>query len=268
MHRRRVVIVGLTALGAALVAAASFWGEPYTVAIVDAGLLAMLAGVVCLVKPLRWLGIRRRRVAAIVLACGLATALFGALLPAHLHRVSQSTTALDAVLPAYQFNEVHATRVHASAERTFAAVKAVTPGEIRLLRTLMAVRSLGQADLPERRPMLATMNDLGYRILVERPDHEIVLGSVSGGSDQAHDHADAPAFAAADGPGYIKVAFNFVVRDVGAGWCEVTTETRVLGTDAGSRREFAAYWRVIYPGSSLLRVTWLAAIRERAERAR
>jgi len=33
------------------------------------------------------------------------------------------------------------------------------------------------------------------------------------------------------------------------------------------RMRFAAYWRVIYPGSALIRVMWLRAIKQRAEAA-
>ena len=42
-------------------------------------------------------------------------------------------------------------------------------------------------------------------------------------------------------------------------------ETRVHATDAPTKRKFAAYWRTIYPGSALIRVMWLRAIRRRAE---
>ena len=43
------------------------------------------------------------------------------------------------------------------------------------------------------------------------------------------------------------------------------TGGRVHATDASARRRFAAYWRVIYPGSALIRRMWLRAIRVRAE---
>jgi len=33
---------------------------------------------------------------------------------------------------------------------------------------------------------------------------------------------------------------------------------------APRRRRFAAYWRLIYPGSALIRRSWLRAIRQRA----
>jgi len=45
----------------------------------------------------------------------------------------------------------------------------------------------------------------------------------------------------------------------------LTTETRIYATDASSRRAFARYWRVIYPGSSLIRRMWLRAIKKTAE---
>jgi hypothetical protein len=60
---------------------------------------------------------------------------------------------------------------------------------------------------------------------------------------------------------------SFLVEADGAGGAWVRTETRVAATDAGSRRRFARYWRLIYPGSALIRRMWLRAIRKRAEAA-
>ncbi len=57
---------------------------------------------------------------------------------------------------------------------------------------------------------------------------------------------------------------SFLVEPNGAGSL-VTTETRVFATDDSARRRFAAYWRVIYPGSALIRRMWLRAIQRRAE---
>jgi hypothetical protein len=58
---------------------------------------------------------------------------------------------------------------------------------------------------------------------------------------------------------------NFLVEDAGDGFSSVTTETRVYTTDTFARRHFAAYWRIIYPGSALIRRMWLRAIAHRAE---
>ena len=57
---------------------------------------------------------------------------------------------------------------------------------------------------------------------------------------------------------------NFLVSPDGPHASIVSTETRVHANDARSRRLFARYWRVIYPGSALIRRMWLRAIERRA----
>ena len=58
---------------------------------------------------------------------------------------------------------------------------------------------------------------------------------------------------------------NFRVVPDGAGGSLVTTKTRVLATDPRAARRFAVYWRIIQPGSALIRRRWLRAIAARAE---
>ena len=70
-----------------------------------------------------------------------------------------------------------------------------------------------------------------------------------------------------DRPGYCKAAMNFRLEDDADGWVRLSTETRVFATSEQARRNFALYWRVIYPGSALIRREWLKAIRRRAEAA-
>jgi hypothetical protein len=67
-------------------------------------------------------------------------------------------------------------------------------------------------------------------------------------------------------PGFAKAVMNFRA-DPAAGGAVLTTETRVLATDEGSRRVFGFYWRVIRPGSGLIRRSWLRAAAHRAEAA-
>jgi hypothetical protein len=55
------------------------------------------------------------------------------------------------------------------------------------------------------------------------------------------------------------------IEDAGAGHCRVTTETRVQATDKAARSTMSKYWRLIYPGSGLIRRAMLDAIRVRAE---
>ena len=43
-------------------------------------------------------------------------------------------------------------------------------------------------------------------------------------------------------------------------------QTRTLGNDDEAQRVFARYWRLIYPGSAIIRRVWLDAILSRASR--
>ena len=234
--------------------------ELAAVTLVYLGGLTALIGLAGVVKPPRRLRIRRRH-GAIVLGAGSGLALVGFALPAPLVRVEAPRTRLDAVMPAYHFHEVHALRVHASPARVLDAVRAVTAGEIRLFRTLTWIRSprLGPAresilNAPEEQPILDVALRSGFVALGDEPGREIVFGTALRLGPRG---ANPPRFA--------KTAMNFLVEEEEGGWCRLATETRVLGTDDDARRRFAVYWRVIYPGSALIRRMWLRAVKERAE---
>jgi hypothetical protein len=64
-------------------------------------------------------------------------------------------------------------------------------------------------------------------------------------------------------PGYAKIAFNMRVEAAEPGWCKVSTETRIRATDQAARSAFTRYWRVVYPGSALMRLMWLGAVERR-----
>jgi hypothetical protein len=72
-------------------------------------------------------------------------------------------------------------------------------------------------------------------------------------------------FFALQRPGECRAAMNFLLENRGPARTRLSTETRVFATDALAQRRFRRYWRVIYPGSALIRRSWLAAIKRRAE---
>ena len=60
------------------------------------------------------------------------------------------------------------------------------------------------------------------------------------------------------------MSFRYDPRGIGT---RITTETRVLATDAVSRRAFARYWVPVRAGSGLIRRAVLRAIARRTSRA-
>ncbi len=249
------------------------------VVLVYVGLLTAVAGLVSILKPLRWLLIPTRGKGTLVLVLGLGVGLLGAALPAPVRRSPGSPLGLiERFMPEYHFNEVHSVRIQAPPDRIFRAIRAVTPGEVRWAHTLFWIRSLparlvGKRARPsgEPRPILEPQPSLGKVILGEKPDRELLLGIIgpfwkpAGGP---RPRIEGPQeFLAFDRPDHVKATMGFWLQDEGGGWCRLTTETRVFTPDLSTRKKFAVYWRVIYPGSALLRRTFLAAVKRRAEEA-
>ncbi len=243
------------------------------VAVVYLGVITAFLGAVSLLKPPSGLGIGTRRQAAYLLAAGFVIVLCGWVLPAKEVRAEPPRTQLDQFMPVYQFNEFHSIRVAASKEKVYAAIKSVTADEISLFRTLTWIRRLGRPgpesilNAPEHQPILDVATKTSFLLLAEEPNHEIVLGTaVAAPRGWRPSRSPTPEdFKAVHEPGFALAAMNFLVEDAGPGACTVTTETRIYATDSSARRRFAAYWRVIYPGSSLLRRMWLRAIARRAQ---
>lgn len=235
-------------------------------ALVDVGIATGALGLLSL-------GSDRKR-AAKLLGLGGLLGLAGAALPAPVRRPRGAPVLLDIFLPAYEFQEFHEIRVNAPAERVYEAALGVTAGEIRLFQALTWLRSpqlpggrprpVSILNAPADRPILDVATSWEFCKLVEAPGVEIVVG-MAVIRPRGTPPVSEPAGFLTSEPGYALAAMNFRVEEEKEGWCRLTTETRVHATDTVSRRRFAAYWRLIYPGSSLIRYGWLRAIRRRAE---
>lgn len=245
----------------------------FGVVVVYAGLLTSFLGLVSLLKPLKFIGIATRSHGLIVLGAGVLVVAIGFALPAREERVESPRARLDEFVPAWQFSEAHTIRVKAPREQVYRAIKEVRAGEIRLFRTLTWIRRAGQPgpesilNSPEKMPLIEVATRTGFLLLSEEPGREIVLGTlvVAPPGWRAKGKPTPERFKALKEPGFALAAMNFRLEDAGPGETVVTTETRVYATDATSRRRFARYWRVIYPGSALIRKMWLRAVKKRAE---
>ncbi len=184
-------------------------------------------------------------------------------------------TLLDELMPEAEHREVHDLWLDAGPEDAYRALAEVTAREIRLLGPLMALRQLpallaGRAIRGDRKtPVLDGFERAGFVRLAEDPGREIVFG-VAGRFWKLTGNAPIPlsdgaeAFTTFEEPGCAKAAMSFLVRAEGRG-CRLITETRIRTTDAGAARSFRRYWRLVRPGSGLIRRSWLAAVRRRVQ---
>jgi hypothetical protein len=174
---------------------------------------------------------------------------------------------LDEVMPEYEVHEVHSLWVAAGPAAAYDAVLTVSTGDVRLFGPLMWLRTVGRSArmFDSSSSLLAAVLRRGFLQLAERPGEEIVIGAIGrfwslfGNRPQAVDD-----FLAFDEPGYAKATLNFHVLPEGNG-SRITTETRVIGTDAEATRKFRRYWFLIRLGSGAIRRSWLKAIRRRLE---
>ena len=240
-----------------------------------AGVVIALAGLLGVVHPIALLGLTSRTRGATLLVGGVALVVIAVALPARQKRVGATRTRLDEFAPVYEFHEVHSARVAAQPDRVYRALRAVTAGEIPLFQLLTRMRRFGRSgpesilNAPDRAPVLDVATRTGFIVLADDAPREFVVGTVviAPPGWQRSDAATPEAFKALHDMGFAIAAMNFHIVPDGTGGTTISTETRVHATDASSRRRFATYWRVIYPGSALIRRSWLRAIRRRAERA-
>lgn len=223
-------------------------------------LIGAFAGVASLLKPLQFLGIRTRKKGLLVLGLGLLGFIAGVYLPVSETRVETVRTRLDEFAPTYQFSEFHSIRVSAPKDRVYSAIRAVTPEEVRFFKTLTGMRFL---STPARRPILESFTAGTFLLLADDPGREIVIGRA--GDGRTARRLTLEEFKAVHQAPLIKIVMNFRIQEVDAAHCVLTTETRVYAVGTQPLRGFATYWRMIYPGSSLIRSMWLRAIKLRAE---
>jgi hypothetical protein len=169
------------------------------------------------------------------------------------------------IMPAYDRRELHSRATAASPAALWNAIHELRAGELRAMRVLMGLRTLGRGGGDEDRTVLEGFRRMGFRKIAEEPERELVVAGIgrfwtlSGGLRRVESPEHFTRF---EEPNYAKVAFDFRLLDG-----KLSTETRIAGTDAHARRLFGFYWLAIRPGSGLIRHEWLRAIARQAESA-
>ncbi len=182
------------------------------------------------------------------------------------------TALIDEFMPRWDERERHETVVEASPAQVDAALRDLRAGDLPLTRLLMGIRTLlAPRRPPTDEPLFEGIQRLGFTVLAEAPLEEVVLG-VAGRfwrpRGDGIDPLDGPdAFRAYARPGSVRATWNFVLTPEGAA-TRVVTETRIAAVDDEGRRKFRLYWRLVMPGSALIRRDMLRVLARRAQERR
>jgi hypothetical protein len=186
----------------------------------------------------------------------------------------ESDALLDRFMPAYEIVERHHIRVAAPAAITLAAARDAALQASPIVRTLVTAREilLGAAPDPRQHPrgLLAEVLSLGWGVLAEVPDREVVVGAVTKPweANVVFRALSPDRFAAFDEPGYVKIAWTIRADPIDASTSIFRTETRAIATDPAARRRFRRYWALLSPGIIMIRWALLGPVKREAQSRR
>lgn len=184
-------------------------------------------------------------------------------------------------MPACDVAARYATTIRAPAPLVYAVLLDTDFSGLTLVRGLMLLRSIPallvspaqtwrriRANAAQPALRLKTVLNNEFALLDEQVGDEIVMGltgrfwSPTGGlvpTDPATFHTLPPH-------GMARAAWNFGVTSLDSTSSELSTETRVRCSDPATTRTFLRYWRLVSPGSGLIRWAILRRVKREAER--
>jgi hypothetical protein len=174
---------------------------------------------------------------------------------------------LDEFLPSYEVREQHRILVHASLDLTYLAVRQLDLRRARWSTLLFRLRRIPTGMPASYTPDLNGLLKMGFILLGERPNEELLLGAVgrfwspAGGLQRF----DAEGYQNFHEKGYAKAAWNFSLTRQSDDTTLLATETRVAPLDEASRRRLRFYWFFIAPFSGFIRREILRILKQNAE---
>ena len=213
------------------------------------------------------------------LALGVGLAAFGYAGLVAYHRGRYGTAGpsndgsmlLDRFIPSPEVVEHH--RVHIAAPPDVVMTTARGLGFLSswLVRGIFKARELVLGGEPDEQglpsALIPYMQSIGWVVLAERANREIILGAVTRPWDAAPIFRSlSPCeFAAFREPGYVKIAWTLRADPSGEGKSVFHTETRAATTDLETRKRFRHYWSYVAPGVELIRLAMLLPLKNEAE---
>jgi hypothetical protein len=177
---------------------------------------------------------------------------------------------LDRFMPAYDVVERHHLHVDAPADVTYEAATELDLQESAIIRAIFKARELALGAVDQKPPacgLVALTTALGWRVLVEMPGREIVVGAVTQPwmPNPVFRGLPPEQFAAFGEPGYVKIIWTLRANPIDPARSIARTETRVVATDPKARAAFRRYWACVSPGIWLIREIGLHLIKKHAE---
>lgn len=171
---------------------------------------------------------------------------------------------IDDFLPGYDVRERHRTRVHASLDEVYAAVRHLDISQAKLTQWLFRLRGIPVSSSFTLEDFLK----MRFILLGTKPNEELLLGLVGRFWTPTGKlrRLDVEGYRSFNEQGYAKAAWNFTLSQQPDNSIQLETETRVYCMDDRSRRQFRLYWMVIGAFSGLIRREVLQAVKQKAER--
>jgi hypothetical protein len=185
--------------------------------------------------------------------------------------MDEADRLLDEFIPAYEVVERHHVRVAAPAALALAAACDMDLAQSAIIRGIFRGRELILGAQPDKvrspRTLLAWAKELGWAVLAEIPDREVVLGAVTRPWDANPEFRPLPPqeFAGFHEPGYAKIVWTLRADPINATESVARTETRVTTTDQAARKAFRRYWSLVSPGVEVIRWVSLRLVKREAE---
>jgi hypothetical protein len=190
---------------------------------------------------------------------------------------------LDQFMSAYEVVERHHIRVAAPAAVTMAAAREQDLFQAPVVRALFRARAIALGGVPDEgqqpRGLLAAVQALGWGVLADVPDRELVVGAVTKPweANVTFQSLRPDDFAAFSQPGFVKIAWTLRADPVDSDTSMradpvdsdtsiFRTETRAIATDGSARARFRRYWAFASPGIRLIRRLSLRPLKRDAER--
>jgi len=222
----------------------------------------------------------RTAITLLATGAGLAAGVYGAYAANTWYRYGrvperdddQDDELLDHYMPRYEVVERHHIRVAAPPAVTLAAAREQDLLQLPLVRPLFKTREIVLRATPDDRPLprglVAATLALGWGILADVPDRELVVGAVTKPweANVAFRALPPDEFAEYSEPGFVKIAWTLRADPAGEHMSIFRTETRAVATDATARTRFRRYWALASPGITLMRRLSLRPLKLEAER--